>query len=269
MAKVSPKITVGIPYHSGSDSKHLKTCIDSILEQSILPERIILIQNGHVEGELKSLALRTQSDKVKIDHLTVMKQGLPAALNASLKITTTEYYARMDSDDIAFPQRLEQQLRFMEQNPEISILGGWAKEFSSKSGLQASVEKRTPTDKKLIVEWFHYRNPLIHSTVMFRMSVFKKMGYYDEEYRTDQDLQLWGRAIKSSIGIANLREFLIYFRTDNMLKKRSAFDAIWRQVKARYSVRTYSPKLNVLKILALSFRLLPKKLRGLGYKHLR
>jgi len=238
LVKTSPKITVGIPYHGGSDSDHLKACIDSILEQTVLPARIILIQNGEVGSSIRATALSTKSDKVIIDHLVVLQQGLPSALNASLKITDTEYYARMDSDDIAFPQRLEQQLQFMDQNPEISILGGWAREFSSEGGLQKSIEKCTPTDNQVMVEWFHYRNPFVHSTVMFRMPVFKVIGYYDETYITDQDLQLWGRAIKASIGIANLKEFLIYFRTDNMLNKRSAFDAVWRQVKAPYAGRT-------------------------------
>ncbi|MCF7807596.1 MAG: glycosyltransferase [Candidatus Marinimicrobia bacterium] len=266
---MSNNITVGIPYHQGTQPEHLRQSIESVLNQTLLPKRLILIQNGDVSEAIRAVALSASSDLVKIDHLFVEAQGLPIALNESIRQTRTKYYARMDSDDIAMPERFALQYNFLESNPDISILGGWAREFSTEEGPAQGSLKEMPTDKNLMHEWFHYRNPFIHSTIMFRMSIFRELGYYDERFTTDQDLQLWGRAIKHGTGIANIPEALIYFRTDNMLAKRSRLDAVWRQIKARYAVWTPSIRLNILKIAALFFRLTPKSFRAMGYKYFR
>lgn len=262
-------VTVGIPYHGSTKLSDLQDAVKSIQTQQIPVHKIHLVQDGDVDQELEAYVdkLAEEFDNIKISKLK--KSGLPAMLNHSIMDCETPYYARMDSDDISFPQRMQKQVEYLEQHPEISILGAWAKEFSSEGGIENSFIKRTPIEPKLMIEWVHFRNPFIHSTILFRLDVFKQIGMYNPAYKTDQDLELWGRAINASVGIANLPEPLIYFRTDNMLLKRSKLDAVFRQIKARYAVRTWSLRLNLFKVLALLFRLTPKIVRKAGYKYLR
>ena len=104
---------------------------------------------------------------------------------------------------------------------------------------------------------------------MFRVDVFKTIGYYNENLNSDQDLELWGRAIQSGIKIGNIQKPLLYFRTEGRQKRRSKFSAIKRQIIARYSYNTLSVKLNILKIVSILFRLLPEKIRLWGYKNIR
>jgi len=145
---------------------------------------------------------------------------------------------------------------------------GGLKNFTS-NGIEKSVLKQMPIDPIEMRNWFHYRNPFIHSTVMFRRDVFHKLGYYDETFLTDQDLQLWGRAINAEVAIANVPQVLIYFRTDNVIGRRSRLDAVIRQAKARFSVKSPSLKYTFLKCSALLFRLLPKTIQYYGYRNFR
>ena len=86
---------------------------------------------------------------------------------------------------------------------------------------------------------------------------------------TDQDLELWGRALKNNIIISNIQIPLVYLRTKNRLLRRSKLSAIKRQVLIRYSYNTSSFKLNVLKLASIMLRLLPLKIREWSYKYLR
>ncbi|MBT3252861.1 MAG: glycosyltransferase [Candidatus Marinimicrobia bacterium] len=262
-------LTVGIPYHWGSDPSQLIETLDSVIGQSLRAGCCHLIQNGNVSDQICEIVDGYTSKHAEFKKIHVEKRGLAAALNTSLLQCTTRYYARMDSDDIALPQRFEKQISYLEAHEDVQILGGWAKEFSTSEGVANSVLKQMPVDQQEMQNWFHYRNPFIHSTIVFRTEVFKNIGYYDETYLTDQDLELWGRAINANVQLANIPEVLIYFRTDNVIGRRSQFSAIKRQAVARFSVTTYSLKYNLLKLAALTFRLMPRWIQKLGYKNLR
>lgn len=270
MRNICDDLTVGIPFHGGTDASQLEEAIESVLNQNLGATKCHLIQNGDVPENLLHIARKYEVSHASIiEQLFVAKRGLAAALNQSIKQCTTKYYARMDSDDIAMPQRFELQVKYLEAHDEVDILGGWAKEFSSNGGTDNAVLKKMPIDINEMRNWFHYRNPFIHSTIIFRREVFKRIGYYNETYLTDQDLELWGRAINANVQLANIPEILIYFRTDNVIGRRSQLSAVKRQAVARYSVSTYSLKNNLLKVAALTFRLMPRWIQKLGYKNLR
>tara|TARA_Y100001968_G_scaffold42494_1_gene32572 strand:+ start:9977 stop:10792 length:816 start_codon:yes stop_codon:yes gene_type:complete len=263
-------ITVGIPFYNKVDINHLSLCIESILNQSIKPKIIHLIQDGEISSLIRE----------KIDYyinkypdlfllLELPKKGLPFALNQSIKITKTKYYARMDADDIAIKNRFEIQIKYLEENPNIDILGSWAYEFENDSDKDNLYINKTPNDIKKINEYFHYRNPLIHPSVIFRITFFKKIGLYNEKMLTDQDLELWGRALYNKINISNIQKPLLFLRTKNRLIRRSRLSAIKRQIIIRYSYNTCSFKLNLLKLAAIFSRILPLRLMELVYKNFR
>lgn len=263
-------VTVGIPFYSGSDVSFLKLAIDSILGQTLKPDYVHLIQDGPVSAEITDLIASYLKLHRNIKHLRIAEnKGLPYALNYSILQAFTRYYARMDSDDLAHPERLEKQIEFMEANPDISILGTDALEFSDDPYIEDCFLKRMPVESVHVNDFFHYRNPLVHSSVVFRCSVFAMIGLYDVNYRKNQDLQFWARSLRMKVGITNLSEPLIYFRVGDMPYRRSsAKNLIW-EIKARYSFNTWSPRLNLLKLFAVLFRLTPVFVRKWGYRRLR
>ncbi len=265
---MTQNITVGIPFYSETNQLQLEAAINSIISQTIEPELIHLIQDGPVNKSLKKLVENYDKKHPNIKVLELPKKGLPYALNQSIELANTKYYARMDSDDISFDDRLEKQIKFLEENPNIDILGTWAIEFKDNIVKKGFINKKPDSEKK-IFEYFHYMNPLIHPSVVFRMSVFEKIGLYNENFYTAQDLELWSRALKNKIKISNIQEPLLYYRVDGRNKRRSNFSAILRQIKARYALKTFSIKLNILKLSSIILRLLPGRIKDWAYKNLR
>ena len=264
------EITVGIPYYDKVDISHLCLCIDSILSQSFKPKIIHLIQDGKVSTIVKEkINYYIKKNPNLFLYIELPKKGLPFALNHSIKLTKTKYYARMDADDIAISNRFEIQIDFLEKNTDIDILGTWAYEFDNDYHEKSLYINKTPRNYEKIKEYVHYRNPLIHPSVIFRMTVFNKLGYYNEELLTDQDLELWGRALLNNIRITNIQKPLIYLRIQNRLLRRSKLPAIKRQIRIRYSFKTLSIKLNVLKLMSIILRFMPYSFSKWAYKNLR
>ncbi len=266
----TPGVTVGIPFHAKTDPAHFRLAVDSILSQTCRPTTIHLVQDGPVATALAAAAREYAAADRKIRLLVLpINSGLPLALNLSILAGHTRYYARMDSDDIAHPERLARQTAFLDQNPRVDIVGTGAIEFMEDPHREKGILKQMPSDQAGIRKMFHYRDPFVHPSVMFRRSVFARTGLYDPRFRTNQDTELWARALKCGVGVANLPEPLLYFRTVGMVRKRADLGAVLRLVRARYRFNTWSPPLNCLKIAALLFRFLPHGVQLWGYRKLR
>ena len=263
-------ITVGIPFYLNTNPIYMEKSLLSIINQSLVPNQIHLIQDGDIPDDLASI-IKSYKDKYPnlIKLICLPKKGLPYALNQSIFQTETKYYARMDSDDIAFSHRLEKQINYLEKNIDIDILGTWSIEFEDEENKENGLINKRPSLYNKVKDSFHYSSAFIHPTVMFRMSVFDKIGYYNERFFTAQDVELCARAFKKNIKISNLQESLLYYRTQGMQERRSDIKAIKRQIIAKYSYNTKSVRLNILKILSILFRFLPSKLRLWSYKYLR
>jgi len=262
-------ITVGIPFYNKTNVEYLDIAIMSVINQTAPADKIHLIQDGNIGSDLLNLINNYIKKYNFIEHLSLPKKGLPHALNQSIKKTCTEFYARMDADDICIQNRFEEQLNYLNDNPKVEILGSWAYEFECDHLNESLYLNKTPKDKKNIENYFHYRNPLIHPSIMFRKKVFDKIGFYNEKFLTDQDLELWSRALRFNIKIYNIQKPLLYLRTEDRLKRRSHLSAIWRQIKIRYSYNTCSFKLNFLKLAAILLRILPIFISDWCYKNLR
>ena len=266
---INKDITVGIPFYSKTSVDEFVLAVDSILKQSHSPSVIHFIQDGPIGKELKSVVDNYLLKHSSIVYIKLDKVNLAVALNKSIKKTKTKYYARMDSDDISMPDRLMLQSKFLDENSNISIVGSWATEFYQDVSNSDNFIKKVPFIYSEIVSFYHYRNPLIHPTVMFRVSVFDKLGYYNEAFSTDQDLELWGRAIKNDIGISNIQESLLYHNIKGIHKRRTRLRAICNQILARRLLPANSIKLKLLKFAAICFRFMPEIIIKFGYKKLR
>jgi len=203
-------ITVGIPFHSGIKPVYFQRAVDSILEQTALPREILLIQDGPVGRELSELSTYYQASDERVVSLVIpQNMGLAYALNLSILSSHTTYYARMDADDIAVPNRLELQMDFALQNPEIDVIGGFAQDIDVNGS--SIRQRRVPTTHQQILRLL-WANPFIHSSVMFRRQAILDVGLYSQNLRKRQDYDLWFRCAKSRLQFANIPKTLIYYR---------------------------------------------------------
>ena len=266
---INSNITVGIPFTNETCVSHLEKSINSIVKQTMPITCIHLIQDGPIDDDLFNL-INIYCDKYSnIEILSFPKSGLPYVLNRSIKLSKTKYYARMDSDDIAYSTRIEKQVKYLNDNTNVDILGTWSKEFEDDNNLDDGFINKRPDDYNEIKNFFHYRSAFIHPTVVFRRSLFEKIGFYNETFYTAQDIELCGRALQKKIQISNLQEPLLYYRIEGIQSRRSNLAAIKRQIFSKYSFNTLSIKYNILKILSILLRFLPVFIRKWSYKKLR
>lgn len=264
------KITVGIPFYSGTTKDELVAAVESIIKQSLKPTVVQLIQDGPVREEValvvdKYLAADSCFVLIKNEE----QCGLAHVLNLSILEADTEYYARMDSDDISHLQRLEKQFFFMVNNPQVEMVGTWLLEYEDSIDHPENRIRQVPVEQDKIYRLFHYRNPLNHPTIMFRRSLFARIGLYNSTFKRAQDTELYARAFKYKVRVANIPEVLYYMQVSSMLKRRVSLAQFRYQLIGRYKYNTWSPYLNLLKIISLLFRLLPEQIQQIGYNKYR
>ena len=137
-------------------------------------------------------------------------RGLAARLNQAIDAARGRYYARMDADDVAYPERLERQLAYLEAHPEVDLLGAQMMVFAG-DGKPVGVHSARETHEEICARPYS-RFFLPHPTWMGRIEWFRKWRY-DERYRRVQDQNLLQRAYASS-RFAGLPEPLVGYREE-------------------------------------------------------
>lgn len=264
-------VTVAIPYHNRIDLAELRAAVDSIQQQTCPVKSLQLVQDGPVDPQVALEVERIVDSASNIQLIIIPKnQGLAHALNVSILASQTQYYARMDADDISHPERIAKQVAYLEENSKVDVVGTWGIEFEHSPDEPNAFLKELPCEHDQIKKLFHYRDPLIHVSTMFRRTVFARLGIYDSQFRCNQDTEIWARALRlGGIKLANIPEPLVFIRTTGAVRRRASFSNILTQVRGRFRFNTLSPKLNALKIASLGLRLLPNQMQELAYRKLR
>lgn len=218
------KIAIILPVYRNDKEPYIKLSFDSILNQTYRNIHLYIGVDGPVGEDLTScLKEYEQDERVSVEWFKE-NRGLAIVLNDLLDICFKkgyEFIARMDADDISKPERLEKQMEYLQEHPEIDVVGGAIEEIdeNSESRGKIIIYPETPDG---CYKFFARRNPHAHPAVMFRKSFFDKAGCkYRPEYRQNQDTMLWLDGMKRGTKHANLQEVVLRFRfTNSLFKKR-------------------------------------------------
>lgn len=211
--------------------EYLNQCLESIKNNTLQPTKIVLVKDGEISDELNS-CINSWSEKLPIQVVGYEKnQGLAYALNYGLQFVETELVARMDSDDICYPNRFEKQVKFFTENPLVEICGTGLLEFYLYSDNRRHEKNRFyPECVDKTSHSLYKGTPLGHPTLMIKTDLLKKYQY-SENTSMNEDIDLWFRFIKDGHTIHNIQEPLLYFRiTDSTFKRRSIKKA-WNEFK--------------------------------------
>lgn len=224
------KISVLMAVHNSINPSHLHAAFESLHQQTLQPSQIVLIEDGPLSRELRGVIAKWRW--VWRRRLTLVRnrtnRGLTFSLNRGIGQVRYPLIARMDSDDVAHPERFERQARFLARHRDIAVVGGAVEEF----GPAASHNTRHyPLTHDAVLHSIHRASPLAHPAVMMRRKMFRARLRYNERYRTSQDIALWFDAICAGYRIANLRETVLYYRIDNDTFRRRATEKAWGELK--------------------------------------
>lgn len=130
--------------------------------------------------------------------------GLAASLNRGLRACRTPFVARMDSDDISLPTRLERQLEWLVQKPQVVLLGT-AVRYIDELGCCVSRTFPLTEHEDLRLGLLAY-NQFAHGSIMAHTEALLGVGGYDESLEVSQDYDLWLRLLRAGKRLANLPE---------------------------------------------------------------
>lgn len=193
---------------------YVKEALDSMLvNQSVKPNEIVLVQDGPVPYELSSLLL-VYKDKYG-DLMNIIKLekngGLGNALKLGVENAKYDICARMDSDDICLPDRFEKQLAYLDAHPECDIVGGQMTEFIDSPDNIVG-RREVPLSNDEIYEFMKSRCALNHVTVMFRKQAVLKAGNY-QDWFWNEDYYLWVRMMMAGCKFANIPDVAVNVRS--------------------------------------------------------
>lgn len=209
--------------YKNDKTDYLRQSIESILGQTYKDFVYYIGIDGSIGRNLRACLMSYKDQRIRILENTQNK-GLAGILNDMLQdcnIGGYDYIARMDSDDIAKPDRFYKQIVFLENHSEIDAVGGAINEIDEKSHNRGKITKY-PCLAEDCKKFFAKRNPVAHPTVMFRRRFFEKTGWnYPTDFERNEDTRLWHEGYKHGCVIANLPDVVLNFRvTDSMFRQR-------------------------------------------------
>jgi len=220
------KFSVLMAVYYKENPNFLDLAIKSIYEnQTVKPNEIVLVKDGPLTKELDQTIDKWEKKLPFLFKVISLKKnrGLAYALNRGIKECSYEYIARMDSDDISYPNRFKKQINFLEKNPDIDVLGGWISEFANDDEEDIYADRKVPISTKDVVSFAKFRCPVNHVTVMYKKSAVLSVQGYDK-FIGIEDYYLWAKMFIKGYKFFNLPEYLVNVRAgENMLQRRRGF----------------------------------------------
>lgn len=265
------------PKFSVLSSIYIKESIDNFFDyvksleaSTLIPNEVVLVYDGEVSEAIKTYVANYDGIlRIKVVKLKQNK-GLGLALREGLKNCSYSYVARLDTDDICQPDRFEKQIVKLHTKERLSVLGGSVIEFTKIAN-----EERLRTPPLAIEEIekvIRYKNPMNHTTVMFRKQDVLSVGSY-RDIKFYEDYDLWLRMIKAGFVLENDNCVYARFRSDGMLQRRFGFDMFRYEVSflkqgLRDNLLSKSRFVSLYFLRALP-RLLPLRIMKILYSYLR
>lgn len=220
-----PLITIAIPFYNAE--RFLRYSILSVINQTYQNWELQLINDGGNDNSV-SIAEEFASADSRIKVISDGKnKGLPSRLNETIQMAKGEFYARMDADDIMFPNRLEKQIAFAKSHPDADVIGGQSVIINEKNKIIFS--SKGESGQIRTKEEIMGGKMFIHPTVFGKTKWFLNHPY-DEAKRRSQDYFLWLSSVEESSFIIMDEPVLFYrvlnkeilgkFKKDNELERQ-------------------------------------------------
>ena len=229
----TPEVSIVMPAYNAAATIDAAVC--SILDQTWHNFEFIIVDDGSSD-ETPSKLERYEKLDSRVRVYRQEKEGMIAALNSGCRLSRGDYIARMDADDISLPRRIERQLEFLEEHPEIGIVGTWASRMDENGSI---IGEWCPSPNPRVLKWEHFFGVcVIHPTVLMRREILEKLDFYKADAVHAEDRDLWLRA-STITEFSNVPEILFKYR-------------VWRKSTSKLLRREYLE--NAIKLAAFFIR---------------
>lgn len=255
MGKKKPLISIVMPAYNAQ--KYISVAIESILNQTFKKFELIVINDCSKDKTLDIIKFFSKKDsRVKLVN-NDSRLYIADSLNKGISFAESNIIARMDADDISFPNRLELQFKLINSSKNIAAIGTNIV-LIDKVGKEIATRRYPQSSKELRNCLFRY-SPFAHPVVMFRKNMFEEVGGYNPKYSPTEDLDLWFR-LGSKYDFKSIPEILLKYRLDEKSSSHTAlrdvevlvfkirFDAI---IKYGYRPSLYDAIYNLLQFITL------------------
>lgn len=204
-----PLVSVLLPVYNEKET-WLRLAIESILTQSIRDLELIIVTDGVIDNALIQIIQDAEKTDARVKVLYRSEwAGIAISLNAALQLAGGKYISRMDADDIADPLKLEKQIRFLEDNPQIACVGCQVEKIDERG--ESVGYSQSPLHPVVCRAMARFVNPVTHATiVMHRDEMLALQGYRTLISAEDYDLIL--RLLSSGKQMANMPACLLQYR---------------------------------------------------------
>ena len=201
---MNPLVSVLMPVYN--TAPYLREAMDSMLSQSFKDFELIVLNDCSPDNAEEILDI--YDDPRIVRYKGEKNAGLSNVLNVGIEMARGKYIARMDSDDISLPQRLQVQVDYLDKHPEVDLVSVGMRLFGAKEGTW--IREINP-EKVKIEALFH--SPVLHASSVWRKDAFEKRGLrFRQEMVPAEDYDLWVRAMLRGLKLVNLPEVLYEYR---------------------------------------------------------
>lgn len=213
--------------------------LESILNQTYKNiEILVIVDNKENKEIINTLKEYTKKDNRIIYVVNSQNLGLAESLNKGIDSIKTKYIARMDADDISTIDRIEKQVRYAEENPELVLIGSNIS-YIDFDGNELYKRNTHPNSYPEIKEIMKYINIFHHPTFFGKTEIFKKYKYRNLQYSQDYDFVC--RLLEDNCRVGNMNEYLLYYRKPKNVKD----EKLYKQKIIYYCIQNEYKKRNL------------------------
>lgn len=260
----NPLVSIIVPIFNGNIS-HIIEALDSIKFQNYKNIECLIIDDSTQQENIELIKRYCRNNPRFRYFGRYGVDGLGGALNYGLINCKGELIARMDADDISISSRIAIQVKFLNDYPEVAVVGSNMVLIDDK-GIKFG-KKVYGIDHDSIVKQFIFKNGMAHPSIMFRRKIIDSGDLYNPLFRYCEDLELWLRLLNKGYIFSNIKEPLILYRES--VKYNRVMNNWKYNFRARikhFSISSLSSYLSVT--IALLHLVLPKSIRSLLYKRM-
>lgn len=208
MSNNNVKVSVIMSVYNGE--RYLKESLESILTQTFTNFEFIIINDGSTD-KTGAILHAIKEPRMCVYHQE--NQGLTKSLNRALSYSQGEYIARQDADDVSYPERLREEVTFLDERKHVGMVGTYAN-FINREG-KIFYTWKPPVSHENILEVLHNDgNSFCHGSIMMRKEILDNVGVYREKFTYSQDYDLWLR-FSHKYELANIPKVLYNFRRNS------------------------------------------------------